>query len=279
MKKKIFRILALSFVIMLIVPFASAEKNEVKAAKEDASVQSMMIQEVLDTALEADGVEAESSFDAVLRIFQEDVSNFLNVFQEYAKEDQDRILWMIAESAAISRSEGFLPIISSFNKEDEVYLKLKQNYESILALVESISDESPIEVPQYDTDTIISLAAAYLKNRETNNVELLTHLAKAYYAGPVAMADAFEQNFSYEERKQLAAGIAGVCAKAEDLELQNMFKTENSHYREHRRHYLSRKINHICMKGAYPQANCFETMRYPDIRLRGRDQKLDRSIK
>jgi len=98
-------------------------------------------------------------------------------------------------------------------------------------LVESISDESPIEVPQYDTDTIISLAAAYLKNGETNNVELLTHLAKAYYAEPVVMADAFEQNFSYEERKQIAAGIAGVCAKAEDLELQNMLKTENDHYR------------------------------------------------
>lgn len=233
MKKKLSKILAIFLTVMLMVSGASAteiEKETVNA--KNSATQNILIRNAVNAALEADGIEAERCNEVVLNVFQEDVSSFLNVFQSYTEEEQNRILWIIAESAVLSESDEFLYILSSFDEEDVVYKKLVENYESIIDLINSISNESPIEAPQYDTDTIILLASAYLENQETENMELMTHLAKAYYAEPTIMADAFVQKFNNMERQQLATGIVRAYAQTENNELHAIAEIRSSFQEE-----------------------------------------------
>lgn len=224
MKRKVSKILVLFLTLALMVPIAIATENE---ANKVNTTNSATIQEVLDIALKADGIEAEANFDTVLNVFQEDVLSFLKVLKGYTEEEQDKILWMIAESAAISQSEEFLSIMSSFDKEDIIYKKLTENYKDVMSLVESISNGNSIEAPRYDIDTVLSLASAYLENGEMENMELFSLLTEAYYAEPIAMANAINQNFSNVERQQLVTGMVKVCAETGTVNLHTIAEIES----------------------------------------------------
>lgn len=229
MKKQALRAASLLLTILLLASVTFAANATEPVPYENQT----NLCDVIDAALHADGFAAEDYSDRLLTLFQENPIEFLNTVKGYNKEDQDCILSMVAECAAIVKSTEFFTALDSIALENVEYQKLLTSYENAVRVIESVTDTERIEVPQYDIETITALASAYLENGETENMELFTLLGEAYQMNPELVADSLNATFNSAERKSLAAGIAkAYTTNGKMLNRSTMESIDNDFQRE-----------------------------------------------